>query len=117
MWYSGSSTASRKDSCANIPEYRAIDNSPSEPEPTTPDSPSEVKLGPGQIRPRGFRLAAGRYGELKLGLLMTKGQLEVDVVCARGLAQRYSSDNAPDTYVKCYLRDGDRWLQKRKTRV
>lgn len=23
----------------------------------------------------------------------------------------------PDTYVKCYLRDGERWLLKRKTRV
>lgn len=23
----------------------------------------------------------------------------------------------PDSYVKCYLRDGDKWLHKRKTRV
>lgn len=27
----------------------------------------------------------GCHIELKLGLLMTKGQLEVDVVCARGI--------------------------------
>lgn len=47
---------------------------------------------------------------------MSKGQLEVDIVCARNLGQRYV-DNIPDTYVKCYLRDGERWLQKKKTRV
>lgn len=23
----------------------------------------------------------------------------------------------PDSYVKCYLRDGDKWLHKRKTRI
>lgn len=91
-------------------------SSPSDPELISPESPSEVRLGPGQIRPRGHRLAASRCGELKLGLLMTKGQLEVDIVCARNLGQRYV-DNPPDTYVKCYLRDGERWLQKRKTRV
>jgi hypothetical protein len=46
----------------------------------------EVTLGPGQIHPRGYRLTTGRYGEIKLGLLMTKGQLEVEVVCARNIA-------------------------------
>lgn len=28
-----------------------------------------------------------------------------------------SYDIAPDTYVKCYLRDGERWLLKKKTKV
>lgn len=46
----------------------------------------EVTLGPGQIHPRGYRLTTGHYGEIKLGLLMTKGQLEVEVVCARNIA-------------------------------
>lgn len=36
------------------------------------------------------------------------------MVCARHIP---SKDNPPDTYVKCYLRDGERWLQKKKTRV
>lgn len=45
---------------------------------------------------------------------MSKGQLEVEVICARHIAPR---DTPPDTYVKCYLRDGERWLQKKKTRV
>jgi len=31
------------------------------------------------------RKIPGCHIELKLGLLMTKGQLEVDVVCARGI--------------------------------
>ncbi|XP_054286465.1 regulating synaptic membrane exocytosis protein 1-like isoform X1 [Macrosteles quadrilineatus] len=75
---------------------------------------SEAKpLGPGQIQPRGHKKSAGNQAELKLSLLMTKGQLEVEVVCARGIKE----DPPPDTYVKTYLRDGERWLQKRKTRV
>ncbi|KAL1128976.1 hypothetical protein AAG570_013510 [Ranatra chinensis] len=43
---------------------------------------------------------------------MTKGQLEVEVISARGI-----TGEPPDTYVKTYLREGERWLQKRKTRV
>ncbi|XP_065348857.1 regulating synaptic membrane exocytosis protein 1 isoform X3 [Cloeon dipterum] len=78
-----------------------------------------IILGPGQIRPRGFRLAqvAGGYGEIKIELLMTKGQLELDIVCGKGLNSISRGDSPPDTYVKSYLKDGDRWLQKRKTRV
>jgi hypothetical protein len=76
----------------------------------------EVILGPGQIHPRGYRLTTGHYGEIKLGLLMTKGQLEVEVLCAHNIACE-ARESMPDTYVKTYLRDGDRWLQKRKTRV
>lgn len=82
--------------------------------PSSPERTSPPHLGPGQIKPRGFRLSSTKPVELKLGLLMTKGQLEVEVVCARHIA---SKDAPPDTYVKCYLRDGDRWLQKKKTRV
>ncbi|KAL0270493.1 UNVERIFIED_CONTAM: hypothetical protein PYX00_007889 [Menopon gallinae] len=47
---------------------------------------------------------------------MTKGQLEVEVVCARNIVGS-SKDSAPDTYIKTYLKDNDRWLQKRKTKV
>lgn len=38
-----------------------------------------VILGPGQVQPKGYRLTSGRYGELKLGFIMTKGMLEVEV--------------------------------------
>lgn len=113
----GTSTSSRKDSVLEIPECTAVEASPPSEEVSPLGSPTrELKLGPGQIQPRGYRMSAGRHGELKLGLQMSKGQLEVDVVCARNLGARYV-DNPPDTYVKCYLRDGERWLQKRKTRV
>nr|XP_024214691.1 regulating synaptic membrane exocytosis protein 1 isoform X3 [Halyomorpha halys] len=74
---------------------------------------SDVKqLGPGQIQPRGYQLKAGGQAEIKLSLLVTKGQLEVEVISARGI-----KGEPPDTYVKTYLREGERWLQKRKTRV
>ncbi|XP_063920255.1 regulating synaptic membrane exocytosis protein 1 isoform X3 [Zophobas morio] len=99
----------RKDSVMEIAETGKENSPPSSPERTSPP-----RLGPGQIKPRGFRLSSTRPVELKLGLLMTKGQLEVEVVCARHIAPR---ETPPDTYVKCYLRDGERWLQKKKTRV
>ncbi|XP_071451275.1 regulating synaptic membrane exocytosis protein 2 isoform X1 [Hetaerina americana] len=78
---------------------------------------TRIILGPGQVQPRGFGMGHGFCAaEVKLGLLMSKGQLEVEVVCARNIAAA-SKDYPPDTYVKTYLRDGPRWLQKRKTRV
>lgn len=88
---------------------------PKEDSPTSsPERTSPPRLGPGQIKPRGFRLSSTRPVELKLGLVMTKGQLEVEIVSARQIPSRSAP---PDTYVKCYLRDGERWLQKKKTRV
>lgn len=47
---------------------------------------------------------------------MTKGQLEVDVVSAKGLPNNMNG-HPPDTYVKTYLKDEDRQMQKRKTKV
>lgn len=39
-----------------------------------------TKLGPGQIHPKGCRLnMPGRYGELKIGFLLLKGVLEIEV--------------------------------------
>lgn len=61
----------------------------------------EVTLGPGQIHPRGYRLTTGHYGEIKLGLLMTKGQLEVEVVCARNIAcEARESMPGNDTFMQ-----------------
>ncbi|CAH0546246.1 unnamed protein product, partial [Brassicogethes aeneus] len=106
---STSGASGRKDSVMEIVETPKEMSPPSSPERTSPPH-----LGPGQIKPRGFRLSSTRPVEIKLGLLMTKGQLEVEVVSGRHIAPR---ETPPDTYVKCYLRDGDRWLQKKKTRV
>ncbi|KAG8034862.1 hypothetical protein G9C98_007938 [Cotesia typhae] len=76
----------------------------------------DVKLGPGQVAPRGFKLIGGTHsGEVKLALFLSKGTLEVEVICARDICPGEKEE--PDTYVKTYLRDGDRWIHKRKTRV
>jgi hypothetical protein len=42
-----------------------------------------VKLGPGQLQPKGYRLTTGRYGELKMSFIAVKGILDVEVsACA-----------------------------------
>lgn len=46
---------------------------------TIPMSEKQVKLGPCQIQPKGYRLSSMRYGELKLGFVMNKGMFEVEV--------------------------------------
>ncbi|XP_073997742.1 regulating synaptic membrane exocytosis protein fife isoform X2 [Rhodnius prolixus] len=101
----------RKDSAVQL-ELTFNQSSPSDEEDKW-STKSEVKqLGPGQIQPRGYQQKLGGQVDIKLSLLMTKGQLEVEVICARGI-----KGEPPDTYVKTYLREGERWLQKRKTRV
>ncbi|XP_034941618.1 regulating synaptic membrane exocytosis protein 1 isoform X2 [Chelonus insularis] len=76
----------------------------------------DLKLGPGQVVPRGFKFIEGmQNGEIKLALFLSKGTLEVEVICARDICPGEKEE--PDTYVKTYLRDGERWLHKRKTRV
>ncbi|XP_066260247.1 regulating synaptic membrane exocytosis protein 2 isoform X2 [Euwallacea similis] len=115
-----SSTAStrhdnRKNSIMMENKEKMVENKEKEASPaSSPERSSPPRLGPGQIKPRGFKLSSTKPVEIKLGLLMTKGQLEVDVLSARHIP---SKDSPPDTYVKCYLRDGERWLQKKKTRV
>lgn len=54
---------------------------------------------------------------MQLGFYLCKGTLEVEVICARDICPEEKEE--PDTYVKTYLRerDGEKWLQKRKTRV
>lgn len=51
--------------------------------PTSDDENSSnrvpVELGPGQVQPKTGRTSYAKHGELKLGLLMTKGLLEVEV--------------------------------------
>ncbi|XP_055909308.1 regulating synaptic membrane exocytosis protein 1 isoform X1 [Eupeodes corollae] len=75
-----------------------------------------LKLGPGQVHPKGYRLTSGRYGELKMGFLKIKGTVEVEVICARNIVP-VDCETPPDTYVKCYIKDGDRLRHKKKTRV
>ncbi|XP_025603106.2 regulating synaptic membrane exocytosis protein 1 isoform X2 [Athalia rosae] len=117
----GSRRGERKDSVLDIPEKLFDRNSESDDDDkwsqsAKDDEGFDVKLGPGQVAPRGFKLTGGvPNGEVKLGLFMGKETLEVEVICARGICPGERIE--PDTYVKTYLRDGERWLQKRKTRV
>lgn len=81
------------------------------------DPTTTVKLGPGQLQPKGCRLATpGRYGEILVGFLLLKGVLEIEINRARHFLP-IDSDTAPDTYVKCYIKDGERLKYKKKTRV
>ncbi|CAF0899970.1 unnamed protein product [Rotaria sp. Silwood1] len=85
--------------------------------------------GPGQVTPRNYENMINDFihmGQIQLGLIVTKGLLEIDVICARGLQRVLDDINTnstniedipPDTYVKTYLRTGTRRVQKRKTRT
>ncbi|XP_037931754.1 regulating synaptic membrane exocytosis protein 2-like [Teleopsis dalmanni] len=75
-----------------------------------------LKLGPGQIHPKGYRLTTVRHGELKMGFIKIKGNVEVEIICARNIVP-VDCETPPDTYVKCYIKDGDRLRHKKKTRV
>ncbi|XP_073947259.1 regulating synaptic membrane exocytosis protein fife isoform X3 [Choristoneura fumiferana] len=73
-----------------------------------------VPLGPGQLPPRNAALPP-LHAEINISMIMIKGQLELEISHARRV---YGvNGEVPDSYVKCYLRDGDKWLHKRKTRV
>ncbi|XP_055884644.1 regulating synaptic membrane exocytosis protein 1-like isoform X3 [Biomphalaria glabrata] len=72
-------------------------------------------LGPGQIPPK---LSTEKivWGNIKLGFMVSKGQLEVDIICAVGL-NKSGSSQPPDTYVKTYLVEGKKVIQRKKTLV
>ncbi|XP_020291700.1 regulating synaptic membrane exocytosis protein 1 isoform X3 [Pseudomyrmex gracilis] len=113
----------RKDSVMEIPERFYERNSESDEEEkysqsTRNENGVDLKLGRGQILPKGYKIMSGaQNGEVQLGFYLCKGALEVEVICARDICPEEKEE--PDTYVKTYLRerDGDKWLQKRKTRV
>lgn len=54
-------------------------------------------------------------GDIKLGFLMSKGQLEITVFEAANLVKLTGPNK--DTYVKTYLRTGTHRIQKKKTHV
>ncbi|KAL0117950.1 hypothetical protein PUN28_008967 [Cardiocondyla obscurior] len=119
----GSRRGERKDSVKEIPERFYDRNSESDEEEKWSQSARnengvDLKLGRGQLLPKGYKINAGtQNGEVQLGFYLCKGTLEVEVICARDICPEEKEE--PDTYVKTYLRerDGDKWLQKRKTRV
>ncbi|CAG5123611.1 unnamed protein product, partial [Candidula unifasciata] len=72
-------------------------------------------LGPGQITPKPSA-ETKVCGNIKLGFMISKGHLQVDIICAAGLHWD-SLTQPPDTYVKTYLMEGKRVLQRKKTTV
>ncbi|KAL5021135.1 hypothetical protein ScPMuIL_000290 [Solemya velum] len=72
-------------------------------------------LGPGQVKPKPSQEQSVQ-GDLKLGFMVTKGQLEVDVISAKSLS-RVLCPLPPDTYVKTYLVEGAKIIQKKKTHI
>ncbi|XP_022258855.1 regulating synaptic membrane exocytosis protein 2-like [Limulus polyphemus] len=79
--------------------------------------PNGIRRGSGQVFSRKIKFSgAETLGDIKLGFLITKGHLEVQVICARQLRLN-TTGQPPDTYVKTYLKEGERQMQKRKTKV
>jgi hypothetical protein len=64
-------------------------------------------VGPGQVTPRNYENMINDYihmGQIQLGLIVTKGLLEIDVICGRSLERVIdgvrTEDMSLDTYVK-----------------
>ncbi|KAL6440794.1 hypothetical protein ACFW04_003318 [Cataglyphis niger] len=71
-------------------------------------------LGPGQVVGR-QALGARCLGEIQLSLSHTKGYLEVEVIRAKDLKAKQGSKAIPAPYVKLYLVNGKRCIEKAKT--
>ncbi|XP_033925217.1 regulating synaptic membrane exocytosis protein 3 [Melopsittacus undulatus] len=73
-------------------------------------------LGPGQLVGR-QTLATPPMGDVHVGMADRNGQLEVEVIQARGLIPKMGSKSIPATYVKVYLLENGICLAKKKTKV
>ncbi|XP_032810421.2 regulating synaptic membrane exocytosis protein 2-like isoform X12 [Petromyzon marinus] len=73
-------------------------------------------LGPGQLVGR-QTLATTPLGDIQLTMISRRGQLEVEVVKARGLIPKPGCKSIPAPYVKVYLLEGGVCIAKKKTKV
>ncbi|KAK9411359.1 regulating synaptic membrane exocytosis protein 1 [Crotalus adamanteus] len=73
-------------------------------------------LGPAQLVGR-QTLATPAMGDIQIGMVDKKGQLEVEVIRARGLIQKPGSKSTPAPYVKVYLLENGACVAKKKTRI
>ncbi|XP_072106502.1 regulating synaptic membrane exocytosis protein 1 [Mobula birostris] len=73
-------------------------------------------LGPAQLVGR-QTLATPAMGDIQIGMLDRKGQLEVEVIRARGLSQKPGSKSLPAPYVKVYLLENGVCIAKKKTKI
>ncbi|XP_067876191.1 regulating synaptic membrane exocytosis protein 1-like isoform X4 [Heterodontus francisci] len=73
-------------------------------------------LGPAQLVGR-QTLATPAMGDIQIGMVDRKGQLEVEVIRARGLNQKAGSKSLPAPYVKVYLLENGVCIAKKKTKI
>ncbi|XP_062420706.1 regulating synaptic membrane exocytosis protein 1 isoform X18 [Pungitius pungitius] len=73
-------------------------------------------LGPAQLVGR-QTLATPAIGDIQIGMMEKKGQLEVEVIRARGLVQKPGSKSLPAPYVKVYLLNNGAYEAKKKTKI
>ncbi|XP_073777097.1 regulating synaptic membrane exocytosis protein 1 isoform X27 [Danio rerio] len=73
-------------------------------------------LGPAQLVGR-QTLATPAMGDVQIGLMDKKGQLEVEVIRARGLTPKPGSKSLPAPYVKVYLLENGACKAKKKTKI
>uniref|UniRef100_A0AAQ4NZ41 Regulating synaptic membrane exocytosis 1 n=1 Tax=Gasterosteus aculeatus aculeatus TaxID=481459 RepID=A0AAQ4NZ41_GASAC len=73
-------------------------------------------LGPAQLVGR-QTLATPAIGDIQIGMMEKKGQLEVEVIRARGLVQKPGSKSLPAPYVKVYLLNNGAYVAKKKTKI
>ncbi|XP_014604058.1 PREDICTED: regulating synaptic membrane exocytosis protein 2 isoform X10 [Polistes canadensis] len=71
-------------------------------------------LGPAQVVGR-QALGAGHLGAIQLSLSNTKGYLEVEIIRAKDLKSKIGSKAIPASYVKVYLMNGKKCIEKAKT--
>ncbi|XP_071277520.1 regulating synaptic membrane exocytosis protein 2 isoform X20 [Agelaius tricolor] len=73
-------------------------------------------LGPAQLVGR-QTLATPSMGDIQVGMVDKKGQLEVEIIRARGLVVKPGSKTLPAPYVKVYLLENGVCIAKKKTKV
>ena len=105
-----SSAASYIESDDDIDRYFTL--SDQQPDETMENNVQTHTVGPGQVTPRNYENMINDFihmGQIQLGLIVTKGLLEIDIICARNLQRviddstttaTTTEDHPPDTYVK-----------------
>ncbi|XP_063041989.1 regulating synaptic membrane exocytosis protein 2-like [Engraulis encrasicolus] len=73
-------------------------------------------LGPAQLAGR-QTLATPPMGDIQIGMVHRKERLDVEVIRARGLVGKPGNKQTPAPYVKVYLLDNGKCVNKKKTRL
>jgi hypothetical protein len=106
-----SSAASYCESDDDIDRYFTFSD-PQQDETNESNNVQTHTVGPGQVTPRNYENMINDFihmGQIQLGLIVTKGLLEIDIICAKNLQRVIDDnningtnieDNPPDTYVK-----------------